>query len=107
VLIGLIGSSVGGAPSICCLVSLASSDGARSRACFGLSGDIGSAPLANGLNILHIVLAQDISICYVLAVGLYMITFDGGFADDPVGGSRQAGAIVGLDRFEDICVLET
>lgn len=78
-----------------CLVSLASSDGARLRPCFGLLGDIGPAPLANGLNILHIVLAQDISICYVLAVGLYMITFDGRFADDPVGGSRQAGATVG------------
>jgi hypothetical protein len=31
----------------------------------------------------------------VLAVGLYMMTFDGGFADDPVGRSRQAGATVG------------
>lgn len=60
------------------------------RACDLVSGfgGIGSAPLANGLNILHIVLAQDISICYVLAVGLYMITFDGRFADDAVGGSR-------------------
>lgn len=60
------------------------------RACDLVSGfgGIGSAPLANGLNILHTVLAQDISICYVLAVGLYMVTFDGRFADDAVGGSR-------------------
>jgi hypothetical protein len=28
-------------------------------------------------------------------MGLYMITFDGGFADDSVGRSRQAGATVG------------
>ena len=74
---------------------MASSDGARLRPCFGLSGDIGSAPLANGLNILHMMLTWDTSVCYVLAVGLYMISFDRGFADDLIGGSRQAGAIIG------------
>jgi hypothetical protein len=52
--------------NLLCLVSLASSDGARLRPCFGLLGDISSAPLANGLNILHIVLAQDISIATCL-----------------------------------------
>ena len=52
------------------------------------------ASLASGLNILHMMLARDTSICYVLAVELYMILFDGGFADDPVAESRQAGATV-------------